>query len=590
MTTIEPSGLARVRRSPGWRRRVSRVIERSAAASLLVLLTLGLVACGDGGTAGEAPSFASGVTPDDLGNRVEQFAPVTLTFDSTLLDADQKKIVKKLVQASDVLDEIFLRQVSSENPALRGRLAGASGPGMEAARGYFDIMYGPWDRLEHNEPFLAVGPKPPGAAYYPEDLTAEEFQSWLADHPADSVAFTSYYTLIRRRGDSLVAIPYSEEYRGRLQEAAGLLREAAELAENESLARFLRMRAESFLSNEYRESEVAWVELQDNRIAPTIGPYEVYEDNLLGYKAAFESFITVRDPEASQRLQALASHLPALEEALPIPDEHKNLERDFSSPISVVTEVYTAGDTRAGVQTLAFNLPNDPVVREKAGSKKVMLQNVVEAKFRNILRPIALQVMDSAQAQRVGVDPYFTRILMHELAHGIGPDYVTGQPELTVNGALRDRYSAIEEAKADAVGTHSLRVLTERGVYSEDFLRQVYIGHAADLFRCVRFGTSEAHGLGCLTQFNYLREAGALAYDQESGRFRVELDEMPGAIESLAREYLMIEATGDYEAAGQFMEEYGQVPRELEEARERLSAVPVDIRPSYAVKDMMGSW
>lgn len=576
----------------GSRRYRSWLTGRLSRAVLAgtVLFSLPLAGCGDVGEGTEVPSLASDVTSDELNERVAQFAPVTLDFDSSLLDANQKEIVGKLVRASDVLDEIFLRQVSPENPGLRERLADATGPAMDAARSYFDIMYGPWDRLEEDQPYLAVGAKPAGAGYYPPDMSREEFERWLTAHPSDSAAFTSYHTLIRRRGDSLVAIPYSEAFRGRLQEAGRLLREAAELAENESLSRFLRLRAEAFLSNEYRDSEIAWVRLEGNLVAPTIGPYEVYEDDLFGYKAAFESFITVRDPESSQRLQALASHLPALERALPIPDEHKDLERDFSSPISVVTVVYTAGDTRAGVQTLAFNLPNDAVVREKAGSKKVMLQNVVEAKFRKILRPIARELMDSAQAERVEVGPYFTRILMHELAHGIGPDYVTGRPDLTVNRALRDRYSAIEEAKADAVGTHSLAVLADRDVYSRDFLRQVYIGHAADLFRCVRFGISEAHGLGCLTQFNYLREAGALAYDDDSGRYRVVLEEMRGVIESLAREYLMIEATGDYEAAGRFMETYGQVPPELERARERLTAVPVDIRPSYAVKEMMEGW
>ena len=536
-------------------------------------------------------SLAEGVSSEGLQQRVEQFAPVTISFDTTLLDAGQKAVLADLVRASDVLDTIFRTQVWRENLEYASALADAEGPGMEAARDYYGIMYGPWDRLEENEPFLAVGAKPAGAGYYPEDLTSEELQAWIEAHPDDREAFTSYYTVIvRGDGDSLQAVPYAEHYGDRLARAAALLDSAAARAENPTLDRFLRLRAEAFRTNEYFESEVAWMGLAGNRVDPTIGPYEVYEDELAGYKAAFESFVTVKDPEESARLEELVSYLPDLESALPIPERHKNLDRPFTSPISVVDVAYTAGDTRAGVQTLAFNLPNDPRVREQEGSKKVMLKNVIQAKFDHILKPIARAVLDSAQAERIGVEPYFVRILMHELAHGLGPDYVTGDTTLTVNKALRERYSALEEAKADAVGSHSLRVLAERGVYTEEFLEEVYVDHVADLFRCVRFGVGEAHGKGCLSQFNYLRERGAIDLDEETGRYAADLEAMPEAMAALAREYLTIEATGDYERAGAFMEEYGRLSPEMEAALERLEAVPVDIHPTYAVKEWIAGW
>ena len=563
---------------------------RSLAALLLPVLALGAAACQPADEA-PAPELAEGVTPEGLQQRVDQFAPVTVSFDSTLLDDGQKRVVKKLVQASDVLDTIFRRQVWRENPDFARRLEEARGPGMEAARDYYEIMYGPWDRLEENEPFLAVGPKPEGAGYYPPEMTKSEFESWLEAHPDDRDAFTSYHTVITRPSpEQLEAVPYSERYGDRLERAASLMEEAAAAAENPSLVRFLGLRAESFRTNDYFESEVAWMNLEDNRISPTIGPYEVYEDKLFGYKAAFESFVTLRDPGESARLEELVELLPALERALPVAEEHKNLDRPFQSPISVVDVIYTAGDTRAGVQTLAFNLPNDPRVREQEGSKKVMLKNVIEAKFRNILKPIARTVMDSAQATRVTVEPYFVRILVHELAHGLGPDYVTDRPDLTVNKALQDRYSAIEEAKADAVGSHSIGVLADRGAYPETFLEQVYIAHVADLFRCVRFGVGEAHGKGCLTQFNYLMEQGAIGYDEQAGTFSADLEAFPGAIRDLTAEYLEMEATGDYERAGAFLEEYGQMSERMSGALDGLSDVPVDIRPSYAVKDWMGSW
>lgn len=538
----------------------------------------------------EFVEIAPGLTPEDLQRRVDQFAPVTLSFDETLLDSGQRRALKKLVEASDHLDAIFLEQVWRQNPELQEMLLERQGPGMEAARSYFDIMYGPWDRLAEDEPFLNVGPKPEGAGYYSSEVSKEGIERWLQEHPEDREAFTSYFTVIEQSDGRIVAVPYSRAYRDRLEPAAAALREAAGAVDNASLRRFLTSRAAALLSNDYYDSDVAWMRLDGNLIDPTIGPYEVYEDRRYGYKAAFESFLGIRDPAESERLGSLVSQLPALEQALPIPDEHKNLDRPFTSPISVVDLAYAAGDTRAGVQTIAFNLPNDPRVREREGSKKVMLKNVIEAKFETILKPIALRVLVPGQAGSVGFDEYFTRVLMHELAHGLGPDYVTGGEDVTVNKALRDRYSAIEEAKADAVGTHSLAVLAERGVYTEEFLRQVYIGHVADLFRCMRFGITEAHGKGCLSQFNYLLERGALRHDAASERFAVVEEVIPAAMSELAGIFLTLEATGDYQGVGEFFDRYGQASLELELARARLTEVPVDIFPVYAIKDLMAAW
>ncbi len=538
----------------------------------------------------EFVEIAPGLTPEDLQRRVGQFAPVTLTFDEALLDPGQKTALKKLVEASDYLDDIFLEQVWRGNPQLKGMLLERQGPGLEAARAYFDIMYGPWDRLEDDEPFLNVGPKPEGAGYYADEVSKEGMERWLLDHPEDREAFTSYFTVIEQAEDEIVAVPYSRAYRDRLEQAAAAMREAASAAQNPSLRRFLTARAAAFLSDDYFDSDVAWMRLEGNLIDPTIGPYEVYEDRRYGYKAAFESFLGIKNPAESERLANLVSELPALEQALPIPDEHKNLDRPFTSPISVVDLAYAAGDTQAGVQTIAFNLPNDPRVREQEGSKKVMLKNVIEAKFETILKPIALNVLVPEQAGAVGMDEYFTRVLMHELAHGLGPDYVTGNEDLTVNKALRDRYSALEEAKADAVGTHSLAVLTRRGVYTEDFLRQVYIGHVADLFRCMRFGINDVYGKGCLSQFNFLLERGAIEYDAASERFAVVQEVMPAAMSELAGIYLTLQATGDYAGVGEFFEQYGQASLELELARARLREVPVDIIPQYLIKEMMANW
>ncbi len=570
----------------------------AASFALAIVSSIGTTACSPADRADEAESaveeggvrLAEGIDATGLRERVAQFAPVEIGFDASLLDERGRRAVKALVEASDVLDDIFLDQVWSGNRALREELATAGGPAAEAARDYFSIMYGPWDRLDHDRPYLAVGPKPPGAGYYPEDATREELESWLEAHPGHRRELTSYFTVVRRAGDGFEAAPYSETYGDRLEQAARLLREAAGLVDNRTVARFLQARADAFASNDYFDSDVAWMRIHDNLIDPTIGPYEVYEDNVFGYKAAFESFITLRDPAESERLERLVAHMPELEAALPIPDEHKYLDRPFTSPISVVTEVYAAGDTRSGVQTLAFNLPNDARVREQEGSKKVMLANIIEAKFDKILRPIADLLIDPEQVGEVDFEPFYTSVLVHELAHGLGPDYVTGSDGLTVNAALKERYSAIEEAKADVVGVHSLATLAARGEYSEEFLRRVYVSHVASLFRCVRFGVTEAHGEGCLIQFNWFLEHGAVVPDTTSGRFRVDLERIRAAVSDLAHEFLMLQATGDYQGTGELMERYGDMPAVLTDAIARLDEVPVDIRPTYLVKEMMESW
>jgi hypothetical protein len=557
-------------------------------ANLLALVGLGLAAAcgGDGG------SEVAIETEATMADRVAQFAPVTLDFDASLLDDRQKRVLRRLVEASDHLDAIYRLQVWRGNADAEAVLPDEDTPEAAAIRDYYELMYGPWDRIAEEEPFVqGVGPKPAGAGSYPEDMTKEEFEEWIGLNRGDAAAFTSYYTVIERDNGGLRAVPYSQAYVDQLEAAATALRDAAEHADNPSLERFLRLRAESFLTDDYFDSEIAWMRLEDNLIEPTIGPYEVYEDGLFGYKASFESFIGFKDPVASDLLAGLAARLPALERALPIPDEHKYLDRDFTSPISVIDLVYGAGETRPGVQTIAFNLPNDARVRETEGSKKVMLRNVIRAKFETNLKPIAEQVLVPEQAGRIGFEPYFTRILVHELAHGLGPDYVTGDPDLTVNKALQEHYSALEEAKADAVGTHSLGVLVEQGDYSRDFYEEVLIDHVADMFRCVRFGATEAHGLGCLTQFNYLRGAGAITYDEDSGRFAADLATMPAVMSELAGQYLLLQATGDRDGAAAFLERYGKMSPEMAAAIERLdSVVPVDIRPSYAVKGMMGDW
>lgn len=566
------------------------MLKRSYAATLLLV-----TACASSNGAGPetAPPLAPGVTEADLEHRLEQFAPARIDFDASVLERWEKDVLERLVQASNIMHELFLLQVSPGNLEWRRALAASRDTRAgDLAYRYFDIMVGPWDRLHDDEPFLDVGPKPEGAGYYPSDLTRDELESWLREHPEDRQAFTGYFTVIERDKGMLVAIPYSRHYRERLERAAALLREAASISRNATLTRYLNERAASFLSNDYYPSDMAWMDIEGTRIEPTIGPYEVYEDKLFGYKAAFESFVTVADAEASAELDELKGYLRDLEMSLPIEDRYKNLERGFESPIRVVDVVYTAGDTRAGVQTIAFNLPNDERVREAKGSKKVMLRNVSQAKFDEILSPIAQVVLDDDLAEEVAFRPWFTNVLMHELSHGLGPGFVTtpSGERVTVNQALREHYSAMEEAKADVTGLHNLTVLAERGVYDAAFVRAAFVSHLADMFRATRFGAGEAHGKANLVQFNYLWDQGVIRWDESTSTFSADIDGLIRGNRELATRILTLQAQGDYDAASRFLEEYGSVRPQMRAAIERLEQVPVDIRPVYTVLDKMESW
>lgn len=553
-----------------------------------ILILAGLVALAACSVEPNNPEMelAEGVTMSDLQQRVSEFAPAEIGFDEAALSDWEKAVLAKLVNASDIMNQLFLLQVSRQNTEWAESMAGRD----DAAAAYFGIMAGPWDRQREMEPFLDVGPKPAGAGYYPEDLTRAEFEAWITEHPGDREAFTSPFTVIRREGDDLVAVPYSEAYDGKLEQAAGLLMQAAELSENPSLSAYLESRAESFLSDDYYPSDVAWMDILGTKIEPTIGPYEVYEDGLMGLKAAFESFVTIADDAASAELDTLKSSLRTLEENLPEPDRYKNLDRGFESPMRVVDVVYTAGDTRAGVQTIAFNLPNDERVRAEKGSKKVMLRNVSQAKFDKILTPIAERILDPAMLGELSFHPWFTSVLMHELAHGLGPGFINVDGRrMTVNEALSDRYSAIEECKADVVGLHNLTVLRDQGLYSDEFVRAAFVGELPDLFRSIRFGATEAHGRANLIQFNWLWEHGAISFNDD-GMITADIPAMETAVRSLATELLTLEAEGDYDRAGELLSEYGVMRPEIEEAVERLTDVPVDIRPQYTVRDLLPEW
>ncbi|MEN8373922.1 MAG: hypothetical protein ABFS34_00580 [Gemmatimonadota bacterium] len=536
------------------------------------------------------PRLAPGVSAQALAERVERFAPADIDADTDRLAPWEKVVLERLIRASDAMHEIFLRQVSERNAELHQGLALSTEPWAEDAVAYLDIMAGPWDRLDGNQPFLDVGARPAGAGFYPADLSSGELDEWLAQHPEDREAFTGYFSVLRREHGTLISIPYSVEYRAELERAAALLLEAAEAAEDASLAAYLELRAAAFRSDDYYASDVAWMDIGGTRIEPTIGPYEVYEDGLRGAKAAFESFIALADSAASAELDGLKGRMRFLEGRLPVADRYKDLDRSFESPIRVVDLIYAGGDARAGVQTIAFNLPNDERVRSEKGSKKVMLRNVSRAKFELILTPIAELVLGPVMASAIEFDPWFTAVLLHELAHGLGPGVVAGGSGVPVHQALREHHSALEEAKADAVGLHSLGVLAEEGLYQAAFVRGAYRAHLADLFRSVRFGVEEAHGQAAAIQFAWAWERGAILFDEEVGAFALDLPAYVEANRALAAEILRIQAEGDLAAAAALRADYGAAPEAMRDFLPRLAGVPVDIRPEYVVLDRMAGW
>jgi Peptidase family M49 len=554
----------------------------------LVFLTTAL-ACGrpapppaateTGGPAAGEPTVAP-----DVEERLARFAPTAIEADLSALSPEDRKVLGLVVRASRPLDEVFLRQAWAGNPGLAAKIAGwkeAAAPEKAAAWQYFRLNFGPWDRLESMEPFLGDAVHPPGAGFYPEDLSREEMESYLAAHPDQKEALTSTVTVVRRDGDALVAVPYSEAYREWLTASADLLRQAAAAASNETLKRFLELRADAFASDDYYESDFAWMDL-DAPVEVTIGPYETYEDELFGYKASFESFVTVALPAESAALTGFKTELPWLERNLPIPDEHKNFNRGTDSPIRVVDLVATAGDAAAGVMTLAYNLPNDERVREAKGSKKVLMRNVMHAKYDRILVPIAERVLAADQVGHVSFDAYFDEVLHHELAHGLGPGKITvdGRPT-EVRLELKDLYSTLEEAKADVMGVYDILALVDKGTIDRALLDSLEPTYVAGLFRAARFGVGEAHGQGVVAQFNYLLEKGALAVDAD-GRFRAVPEKFPAAIRALLHDMLMLQARGDYAATAEFLARYGTASASLLAAIDRLGDVPVDIRPIFA--------
>jgi hypothetical protein len=559
------------------------------SASIAIVLAVLASACSGGPRVAEAPATTSPATTSGqssaLRTMTARFAPADINANVGALPDNERRALGKLVDAARLMDSLFLRQVWAGNDALLQRLsrdAIAGGESVDRLH-YFLINKGPWSRLDHNKAFIdGVPEKPASANFYPAGATKDEIQTWIDSLQATAKsAATGFFTTIRRGPDGrLTAVPYSVEYQGELTQAAALLREAADLTSQPTLKAYLTSRAEAFLSNDYYASDVAWMEL-DASIDPTIGPYEVYEDEFFNFKAAFEAFITVRDDGETKKLQTFGGELQGLENALPIEPALRNPKLGALAPIRVVNVVFTAGDANRGVQTAAFNLPNDERVVKEKGTKRVMLKNVQEAKFKLVLQPIAKVALPAPQQNNVSFEAFFTHILMHELMHGLGPHNISvGGRQTTVRQELKETYSAIEEAKADVSGLWALKQLADAGKIDKDIARTMYTTFLASSFRSIRFGVNEAHGRGIAIQLNTFLDRGAFVV-QTDGTFTVDEAKIAGAVTELTREIMTLQAQGDYQKAKAMIETLGVVRPEVQKVLDRLTAIPVDIEPKY---------
>jgi hypothetical protein len=531
-------------------------------------------------------AFAADVPQAELQRMTARFAPVPLRVNTSKLSSGDRAALVKLIEAGRAVNRIFLQQLWGGNPALQSRLAKDKSALGKARLDYFQLNKGPWSDLDEHRAFLAGVPdrKPLGANFYPEHMTREEFEAWAKTLSPDTRAQAEgFFTVIERGADGkLRATPYSQVYKSDLIACANDLREAAKLTDNPSLKRFLEARAAALLSNDYYASDVAWMDL-DAPLDITIGPYETYNDELFGYKAAFEAYINIRDDAETAKLNFFGAHMQEVEDYLPIDAKYRNPKIGALSPIRVVNEVFAAGDGDHGVQTAAYNLPNDERVVHEKGSKRVMLKNVQEAKFKSTLEPISKMVLTAKAQSSLSFDSFFTHILAHEMSHGIGPH------QITVNGRastprqeLKELYSAIEEAKADVLGLFMLQHFFDRG-YLKPAENSLYTTFLASSFRTLRFGLNEAHGKGMALQFNYLADKGAFVHKQ--GGWEIDPAKVKTGVRDLAHELLTIEATGDYPGAKRMLDTLGVLRPEMKATIESVSAVPVDIRPVYLTAD-----
>ena len=532
---------------------------------LYSLLALAIGACQSPSPTPETTAEATPSSP--IQAQLDQYVPVQLTSDLSALSAAQKQVLRLLIKAGGIMDELFWLEAYGDKTALLESIEDA------ATRRFAEINYGPWDRLDNNRPFVdGVGPKPAGANFYPVDLTKAEFEA------AEVYGKSSLYTIVRRNSAGrLNVIPYHQQFSEQVTRAAKLLRQAAALAENPALQNYLTLRAQALLDDDYQASDLAWLDMKDNTIEVVIGPIETYEDQLYGYKAAHECYVLLKDQAWSQRLAKYAAFLPKLQEGLPVEAAYKRESPGRDTELNAYDVIYYAGDCNAGSKTIAINLPNDEEVQLQKGTRRLQLKNAMRAKFDKILLPISEVLIAEDQRQHITFDAFFGNTMFHEVAHGLGiKNTINGKG--TVREALQEHASALEEGKADILGLYMINQLHKKGALTGD-LKDYYVTFMAGIFRSVRFGAASAHGKANMIRFNFFKERGAFSRDEASGTYRVNFDQLEAATAALSRLILTTQGDGDYEGVARLVAEKGKIGSQLQKDLDRLetASIPVDV-------------
>jgi hypothetical protein len=536
---------------------------------------------------GRAHAGTSAVTlPVDwaeLDKKLAQWKPVKVAFDSESLSPREIQMVNHLVNASHYLEDIYWRQSDPEALQLYQSLSSSTDPKDQKLVRMLRIQGSRYDLLAENKPFVGTEPMSPGRGLYPAGVTREQLEQYVKQHPEKKQEIYSGYTVIRRRGNELEAIPYHIAFRSLLEPMAKELREAAALSDDPAFANFLRMRADALLTDDYYQSDLAWLDLKDPKFDVIFAPYETYLDDVLGVKTSYGAAVLVRNEAESQKLAVFQKYVPDIQDALPLKAEDRPSKRGQLTPMEVMDAPFRAGDLRHGYQAVADNLPNDPRIHQEKGTKKIFFKNFMDARVNDVILPLASYLMQPQQAAKASGEGYLASTMMHEISHGLGPAFAhrNGQ-QVDIREAIGPLYAGLEEAKADVVGMYGLKWLVDHGALPEERLEEYYSSYVAGIFRTVRFSIAEAHGRAEMMEFNYLSEQKAITRDPASGKYTIHYERMPGALSALARELLEIEATGDRARAEAWFGRYETMPSELKSALEAASNVPVDIDPTFS--------
>lgn len=552
---------------------------------ILILFVSLLISCGEKQEKNPGDNtMAKDTQKTDLPSvkqRLDSYAATHISADLSVLSAKEKELISKLVEAGKLADRIFWRQTSPDAIAVRDSLKQLSTPEAKEMLDYVMINYGPYDGIYDDMRFVGNGPakRPEGGNFYPVDLTKQEFEKYIRENPVQKEELESQYTIVARDGAKLKGIPYHIAY----PEAAmmsKILEEAAGLAENKSLSNYLKLRAKAVATDDYYESDMAWMDMKESNIDLVIGPIENYEDAMYNYKTAFEAVIMVKDKAASDELKMFESNMDNFEHKLPYDKKYIRKSAGKGNILQIMNVVYFGGDCQRGVKTIAASLPNDPRVHEVKGSKKSMYKNLMEAKFDKIVVPIAQKILDPSLLQFVDKKAFTSFVTLHEVSHTLGRGFVYGNEKLTVRAAMKEKYSAIEECKADILGMYNHKHLLDMGKINADYMKKAMVTYVAGLYRSIRFGTEEAHGKANLVQLNFLKEKGALV-KQQNGTYVIDESKFMPAVAELAGMVLTIEADGNYDGAVNLLNQYGLLSEEVKSEIDAFKYIPRDLNTTY---------